>query len=145
MKQWCVKEFFIVQTEALWCPCDYGQVFSDTTSMNLYSMVHWLSLYLKLIYLPSLPSLFSLSPIPLLSHSFPLYFPKDFSCPASNLHGLWSFARGRLWCGFHPSGWPDSLWYQLLPPCTTSRHWHQTVYSEAEREHDRNARYHGYH
>ena len=33
MKQWYVKEFIIVQTEALWCPCDYGQVFSETTSL----------------------------------------------------------------------------------------------------------------
>ena len=32
----------------------------------------------------------------------------------------------------------DSLWYQFLPPCTTSGHWHQAVYSETEREHDRN-------
>ena len=85
------------------------------------------------------------SPLSPFFHSFPLYFSKDFSCPASNLHGLWSFARGRLWCGCHSSGWPDSLWYQLLPPWTTSRHWQQAVYSETERQHDRNARYHGGH
>ena len=62
----------------MWCPCDYGQVFSEPQaywSTNLYSVVHWLSLCLKL------PSLFSLSPTPLLSF-LPSLFSQRFQLPS---------------------------------------------------------------
>ena len=90
--------------------------------------------YLKLINLPILFHFSLISSLPNFP-KIPVAHHKIFHCYGPLVKDGYSVA-------YVPQ---DSLWYQFLPPWTTSRNWDQTVYSETERQHDRNAQYHGGH